>query len=129
MTARHALIVEDNRTNIQVLATLLDQQAITSTGLADPTRLTDTLDQIDRLDLVFLDIEMPYINGYQVLEILRGLPDYAHIPVIAYTVHVSQIEQAYEAGFDSFLAKPLDPARFPGQISRILNGEPVWERF
>ncbi|MFN8528449.1 MAG: response regulator [Anaerolineae bacterium] len=129
MTARHALIVEDNRSNIQVLATLLDQQSITSTGLADPTRLTDTLQELDHLDLVFLDLVMPYVNGYQVLEMLRGLPEYAHLPVIAYSVYVSQLEQAYAAGFDSFLAKPLDPVRFPGQIARILNGEGVWERF
>jgi two-component system cell cycle response regulator DivK len=37
------------------------------------------------------------------------------------------MRKARESGFDGFLGKPLDPDRFPEQIRRILNNEPVWE--
>ena len=40
---------------------------------------------------------------------------------------LKQMKKAKESGFDGFLGKPLDPDRFPDQIRRILNGEPVWE--
>jgi len=50
------------------------------------------------------------------------------VPIIAYTVHVSEIDVVRQHGFDGFLGKPLDSARFPQQLARILNREPVWER-
>jgi two-component system cell cycle response regulator DivK len=37
------------------------------------------------------------------------------------------MDRARAAGFDGFLGKPLDPDRFPDQIQKILNGQPVWE--
>jgi two-component system cell cycle response regulator DivK len=37
------------------------------------------------------------------------------------------MNKAKNSGFDGFLGKPLDPDKFPDQIRRILNGEPVWE--
>ena len=43
-----------------------------------------------------------------------------------YTVHVSEIGVARDLGFHSFLGKPLDVDKFPEQLKRILNDEPVW---
>jgi len=49
--------------------------------------------------------------------------------VCAVTAEASedQMRRAQKAGFDGFLGKPLDPDRFPEQISRLLSGEAVWE--
>lgn len=49
------------------------------------------------------------------------------VPIVAYSVHVSEIEIARRAGFDGFLGKPLDADRFSDQLRRILSGEQVWE--
>jgi two-component system cell cycle response regulator DivK len=70
---------------------------------------------------------MPGLNGYDVLAQLRTDMLFQTVPVVAYTVHVSEINAAHEKGFDSFIGKPLDPDRFPDQLARILRGEPVWE--
>jgi CheY-like chemotaxis protein len=85
------------------------------------------LNELAAIDVVFLDLEMPGANGYQVLEKLRADPRFQSVPVVAYTVHVSEISVAHEQGFHSFLGKPLDADRFPDQLARILSGESVWE--
>jgi CheY-like chemotaxis protein len=124
----HALIIEDDSNNIQVLANMLSKEGFTHTGILDPLLVEDFLQTADWIDLVFLDIEMADCSGYDILKLLKSDTRFHSVPVCAYTVHISEINAAYEAGFDSFLAKPLDSERFPDQLARILRGEQVWER-
>lgn len=127
MTQAHALIVEDNARNVVVLSRLLAEQGVTSTQLTNPRQLEATLETLPPVKVVFVDLEMPHVSGYDVLAILKARPEFANIPVVAYTVHVSEITVAQQRGFDSFVGKPLDPDRFPGQLARLLAGEAVWE--
>lgn len=128
MTQPHALIVEDNSKNMQVLVSLLHKQHVTCTEVSDPTQVLNQIDEIDQIDVVFLDLEMPGKNGYDVLDMLKHEPRFANVPVVAYTVHVSEINTAFRLGFHSFIPKPIDPDRFPNQLARILSGERVWDR-
>jgi len=86
-------------------------------------------DTLPRIDLVLLDIRLPYDDGYSVLRKFRSSPSLRKIRIVAVTAEASeeQMRKAHMAGFDGFLGKPLDPDRFPDQIQRILNGESVWE--
>jgi CheY-like chemotaxis protein len=124
---KHALIIDDNAKNGDVLARLLAAESVTNTQLTDPTTLETIIPTLRQLDVVFLDLEMPQVNGYDVLNWLKSDTRFQHVPVVAYTVHVSEINVAHEQGFDGFLGKPLRFERFPGQLQRILNGEQVWE--
>jgi two-component system cell cycle response regulator DivK len=76
-----------------------------------------------------LEIISPYYreNGYDVLDRLKNDARFSNIPVVAYTTHVSHMNQARDAGFHSFLGKPLNDYLFPEQLNRILQGESVWE--
>lgn len=126
MTNVHALIVDDNPYNTEVLEHLLTSLGNSFTTLQDPMRLEDVVTELKQVDIVFLDLEMPKRNGYQMLQILKddlGLS----IPVVAYTVHTGEMDEARALGFDGFLGKPLDPRRFADQLDRLLAGEPVWE--
>jgi CheY-like chemotaxis protein len=123
----HALIIEDDSKNIQVLASMLAREGFSHTDIPDSMLVEATLQTVSQVDIVFLDLEMEGFNGYDVLRILKSDVRFQPVPVCAYTVHVSEINAAYEAGFDSFLAKPLDSERFPDQLARMLNGEQVWE--
>ncbi|MCL4249162.1 MAG: response regulator [Anaerolineae bacterium] len=127
MSERHALIIDDNARNVAVLVGLLEMEGVSSTQVTNPTRLPDVLDTIGRLDVIFLDLEMPGLNGYDVLDSLKTDPRVANVPIVACTVHVSEIQVAYDIGFHGFLGKPLNPDKFPTQLARIFNGEPVWE--
>ena len=127
MNTPHALVIDDNARNVQVLKLLLAEQSIECTVTTDPRMLDDVLAGLARVDVVFLDLEMPGADGYQVFQYLRSDPRFAQVPVVAYTVHQSEMNNVYQYGFTGFIGKPIDPDRFPDQIARILNGEPVWE--
>ncbi|PJF29257.1 MAG: response regulator, partial [Phototrophicales bacterium] len=75
----------------------------------------------------FLDLEFPNHTGFEIFAKLKALPKLADIPIVAYTVHNSEIDTARKAGFHSFLGKPLTLSKFPDQLQRILTGIPVWE--
>jgi CheY-like chemotaxis protein len=121
-----ALVIDDNSNNRSVLAELLTWQGVTCELLDGADALADAL-AVQTPDLIFLDLEMPGLNGYQILEWLRSDERTTHIPVVAYTVHVSEINMARRLGFQGFLGKPLSVEKFPNQLARILRGEPVWE--
>jgi two-component system cell cycle response regulator DivK len=123
----HALIIDDNNKNIEVLARLLGMQQMSSTTVSRPAQLEVAIENMDGVDVVFLDLEMPGASGYDILEWLKSDARFQAVPIVAYTVHVSEISAAHRQGFHSFLGKPLDADKFPQQLERILNGQPVWE--
>jgi two-component system cell cycle response regulator DivK len=86
-------------------------------------------DTLPRLDLILMDIRLPYEDGYGALRKIRSSARLKETRVVAVTAEASQeqMRKARESGFDGFLGKPLDPDRFPDQIRRILTGDPVWE--
>lgn len=122
-----ALIIEDDQVSVNVLQRLLNHLQVDSMVIFDSHNIVEALQYVERPDVVFLDLEMPAFNGYNVLDILRNMPFFDGVPVVAYTTHTSHMNEAQTAGFHSFLGKPLDPAQFPDQLARILNNIPVWE--
>jgi CheY-like chemotaxis protein len=84
------------------------------------------LDALRHIDLVFLDLEMPGMDGYQAAALIRAHPHFQRARLVAYTVHISELNAAFDRGFDAFLGKPLNAEAFGGQLARILAGERVW---
>jgi CheY-like chemotaxis protein len=78
--------------------------------------------------VIFLDLEMPGIDGYPMLSYLKNDDRFNNVPVVAYTVHMSEMNVARQKGFHSFLGKPLDADLFPEQLAAILRGEHVWTK-
>jgi two-component system cell cycle response regulator DivK len=76
-----------------------------------------------------MDIRLPYEDGFSALRKIRAHQPLKNTLVVAVTAEASseQLEKSRQQGFDGFLGKPLDMDRFPDQIRRILNGDPVWE--
>lgn len=127
MSSPHALIIDDSQTNIEVLTMMLARQGLTFTAIQFVHQLDELLATIDKIDVVFLDLEFPNHTGFEIFAKLKALPKLADIPIVAYTVHNSEIDTARKAGFHSFLGKPLTLSKFPDQLQRILTGIPVWE--
>lgn len=123
----HVLIIDDNRSNINVLGMLLQNEGVSYASVELITTVSDVLENEGPFDLIFLDLEFPTGNGFKLIDKLRERDSLAGVPIIAYSVHVSEIEMARRAGFDGFLGKPLDADIFPDQLQRLLDGQPVWE--
>jgi CheY-like chemotaxis protein len=126
MTQPHALVIDDNPLNLQVLTQLLAKNGVTSTEVSKPENLETMLPTLEQVNVVFLDLEMPGLDGFAAKDLLRA--QLGNTPIVAYTVHVSEMNTVQKAGFDGFLGKPIDSSRFPDQLSRILNGRGVWDR-
>ncbi|NLG97864.1 MAG: response regulator [Chloroflexi bacterium] len=123
------LVVEDNVSNFVLIARLLGFLGIHCEWKTSGYEVVEYADTLPKIDLILLDIRLPYEDGYSALRKIRQSERLKGIPVIAVTAEASeeQIKKARQAGFDGFIGKPLDPDRFPDQIQRILAGEAVWE--
>lgn len=122
----HALLVDDNLQNLEVLAQLLENLKVSSTPITDPREALATISTLPQLDVIFLDLEMSKLDGYRLLKDLRDKIGH-RVPIICSTVHLPEMDNARRVGFDGFIGKPLDSERFPDQMVRILNRQPVWE--
>lgn len=122
-----ALIIEDDASAIRVLEQLLGQLDIPSEAIHDSATVIQQLTEVAVPDVVFLDLEMPSSNGYTILEYMQKDSRFDGVPVVAYTTHISHLNDVKRAGFHSFLGKPIDGREFPTHLGKILNGEPVWE--
>ncbi|RPI58930.1 MAG: response regulator [Chloroflexi bacterium] len=125
------LIVEDNVRNYALLARLLSFMGVKQTewrrsGWQILEFAEDTMPDVD---LILLDIHLPEEDGYQVLARLHDHERVAKTRMVAVTADISSanLSRARTAGFDGFLAKPLNVDLFPDQIRRILDGEAVWD--
>jgi CheY-like chemotaxis protein len=81
-----------------------------------------------RPSIILLDIHVPPIDGFGMLAIIKNLPDYADVPVIAVTASVmnEQIQQFKDEGFDGAIGKPINITALPPLFQKIMNGEEVW---
>lgn len=125
----HVLVVEDNVSNFVLIARMLGYMGIHCEWKTSGYEVVEYADTLPRLDLILMDIRLPYEDGFGALRKIRSSPTLKNTLVIAVTAEASgeQITKARASGFDGFLGKPLDPDRFPDQIRRILAGDPVWE--
>jgi len=123
------LVVEDNVSNFVLIARLLGFMGIHCEWKTSGYEVVEYADTLPRLDLILMDIRLPYEDGYGALRKIRASDRLKSVPIIAVTAEASQeqMTKARNSGFNGFLGKPLDPDKFPDQIHRILNGEGVWE--
>ncbi len=123
------LVVEDNVANFVLIARMLSYIGIETKWKTSGYEVVEFADTLPKIDLILMDIRLPYEDGYEALKKLRASERWKDVSVVAVTAEASveQMRKAKEAGFDGFIGKPLDPDRFPDQIRRILAGEDVWE--
>ena len=123
------LVVEDNVSNFVLIARMLGYLGIHCEWKTSGYEVVEYADTLPRLDLVLMDIRLPYEDGYGALKKMRASERLKRVPIIAVTAEASreQMEKARASGFDGFLGKPLDPDRFPDQIRSVLTGGAIWE--
>ena len=123
------LVVEDNAGNFMLIARMLESINVLCEWKTSGFEVVEFATTMPYIDLVLMDIRLPYEDGYGALRKIRQSEQLRNLPVIAVTAvaGLDQMRSAKLAGFNGFIGKPLDPDRFPDQIRRILAGESVWE--
>lgn len=118
----HLLIVDDDQMNRDMLAQRLKRDGYT-VSMAENGRQALELAKTQKFDLILLDILMPEMNGYQVLEHLKGNKEVRHIPVIMISAldEIDSVVQCIEIGAEDYLAKPFDPVLLRARIGASLE--------
>jgi signal transduction histidine kinase/CheY-like chemotaxis protein len=111
--AGHVLLVEDNPVNRQVAQRLLMLMGLSYGGAFNGKEALDQLDK-DAYDVVLMDCQMPIMDGYTAVRILRQNEETSgkHLPVIAMTANAmaGDREKCLRAGMDDYMSKPLNRA-------------------
>ena len=117
------LIVEDNPRNLKLVRDILDHAGYPTleAGTAEDGL---TLARSERPGAILMDVQLPGIDGVEALGRLRSDPATAGIPVVALTALAMREdrERFIAAGFDGYIAKPLDVRELPRQIAAVLAG-------
>jgi len=115
------LIVDDNKANVQLL-----EQMLASAGYACITSTRDpyavcSLHRDNHYDLILLDLQMPGMDGFQVMESLKGLETDGYLPVLAVTSEPAHKLRALREGAKDFVSKPLDMAEVLMRVHNMLE--------
>jgi CheY-like chemotaxis protein len=117
------LYVEDNPANLQLVERIVARYPYLRllTSVSGETGLESA--RINRPDVIFLDINLPGIGGFDVLQLLRRDPLTAHIPVVAISANAMpfDIERGLKAGFFRYVTKPINVGELVQTLKEALN--------
>jgi putative two-component system response regulator len=119
------MVVDDEPANVMLLDMMLQDA-----GYAEPVQITNPLEVLpaylqQRPDLILLDINMPHMDGYQVMEQLKAMNDRLMPPIIILTAQHARdfLMRALEAGANDFVTKPFDRAELLMRSHNLLTGQ------
>lgn len=123
------LVVDDNDVNRDMLSRRLEREGF------DPVMAEDGIKALEKLkqgpfDLVLLDILMPGLNGYQVLEQIKTDPELRHLPVIMISAldEIDSVVRCIEIGAEDYLPKPFNPIILRARIGACLEKKRLRDR-
>ena len=111
---KKVLLVEDNELNREIATALLEEIGISVDSVEDGTDAVERMNEVDddRYDLIFMDIQMPKMDGYMATREIRTLKNNkkANIPIIAMTANAFEEdrEKSVRAGMNAHITKPID---------------------
>ena len=125
MKAARMLIVDDESANLKLLERLLNSHGYSNIDLVSDAREVVAHYQAIRPDLILLDINMPYLDGYQVMEQLQALDDPLLPPIVILTAQhdKSYLLRALSAGARDYVTKPLDANELLMRVRNLLDAQ------
>lgn len=126
-TGKRALLVEDNELNREIASEILKSMGV---AIEDAVTGKDAVDRFsasdeDYYDIIFMDVQMPVMNGYDATSAIRSLDraDARRVPIIAMTANAfaEDVRAAKNAGMDEHLAKPLDVAKLKEVLRKYIG--------
>ena len=115
------LIVDDQEANVQLLEQMLRGAGYVSiTSTMDPGEVCE-LHLKNRYDLILLDLQMPGMDGFQVMEGLKTIETDGYLPVVVITAQPAHKLRALQAGAKDFVSKPFDVLEVKTRIHNMLE--------
>jgi two-component system chemotaxis response regulator CheY len=120
------LVVDDSKVMREMIVACLRSEAgLVFTHAASGLEAIERL-SLGRFDLVFLDLNMPDIGGFEVLEFVRGQDGLREIPIVVVTTRGDEGSRgrALAAGASRFMTKPFEPAEILAELRALLSPRP-----
>ncbi len=115
------LIVDDQEANVQLLGEMLRDVGYTCIASTNDPYKVCALHQKDHYDLILLDLQMPGMDGFQVMENLKEIEKNGYLPVLVITAQPAHKLRALAAGAKDFISKPFDLIEVQTRIHNMLE--------
>jgi len=115
------LVVDDQQANVSLLEGMLRIAGYTSVDATTNPNEVCELHRQNRYSLILLDLQMPGMDGFQVMESLKGIELGGYLPVLVITAQPAHKLRALEAGAKDFVSKPFDLAELRARVHNILE--------
>lgn len=124
------LVVDDNADIRLLLRAVLDQSGYRVVEAGDGVEALKLLHQDDDVDAVVLDVQMPDMDGWEILTRIRAEDELAPLPVILCTVksRLQDTRRGWELGCDGFVNKPFSVAEVAQEVTAVVNRAPAERR-
>ena len=126
--AARILIVDDQPANVQLLQRLLQQAGYTAVSSTMDPQAVCALHRRDDYDLILLDLQLPVMDGFQVMAALQAGGDDDYLPVIVLTAQPGHKLRALAAGAKDFISKPFDLLEVKTRIHNMLEVRLLYRR-
>ncbi len=119
---RNILVVDDNELNYTAVRKLLTKEGYNVTVAVDGLQAMEMLMNNSSYDLVVTDMMMPQVTGQELLEaIKRNLYNKIKVIIVSSMQNETMISEAFKAGADDYLIKPINPTDLLQRVRKILN--------
>lgn len=118
------LVVEDDDHIAQVLRFMLERQGYRVTHLADGRTASEHVAaSADLPDLILLDVMLPYVDGFEIVALVRARKAWAEVPILMLTARNTERDtvRALDAGANDFFSKPFQPNELLARVRRLLG--------
>lgn len=116
------LVIEDDETMRKALARIFESEGFLVKTAADGTQLSEVLDD-SPIDLIILDIGLPWINGFELAKLLKEHKDLKEIPLVFVSGKTSELDvkRGFEVGADDYIKKPFDIEHIKKAVGTLLK--------
>jgi len=122
------LIVDDQPVNVELLELLLEDAGYTQVSSSMAPQTVCALHEAEPFDLILLDLKMPVMDGFQVMEGLKKNPTDRYLPVIVLTAEPGHKLRALQAGAKDFISKPFDLVEVKTRIYNMLEVRMLYKK-
>ncbi len=119
------LVIEDDETQRNSLKRILEAEGYVTRMAADGPELTQILDEDHEIHFIIMDVGLPWINGFELAQMIKDHRDLKKIPLIFLSAQAeeSDFERAREVGANDYIKKPFDIDKLKIRIKELLSGE------
>ncbi len=123
MNPINILVIEDDETQRSSLKRILESDGYNPKLAADAAELTQILDEDHEIHFIILDVGLPWINGFELAQMIKDHRDLKSIPLIFLSAQAESkdFDEARQVGADDYIKKPFDIDKLKARIRELLN--------